>query len=94
MGVHDDLLAQWIKALPPAADPASAAAVTATGAELLDRWQEPHRHYHTIDHLAAVLSIVDAQADEADDPQAVRLAAWFHDAVYDPRRTDNEELSA
>jgi predicted metal-dependent HD superfamily phosphohydrolase len=92
--VHDDLLAQWIKTLPPAADPTATAAVTATGAELHDRWQEPHRHYHTVDHLVAMLSIVDAHADEADDPQAVRLAAWFHDAVYDPRRTDNEELSA
>jgi predicted metal-dependent HD superfamily phosphohydrolase len=94
VGVHDDLLAQWIKALPPAPDPAAGAAITATGAELLDRWQEPHRHYHTVDHLAAVLSIVDAYAGEAQDPQSVRLAAWFHDAVYNPRGGNNEELSA
>lgn len=94
MGVHDDLLAQWINALPPATDAAAAAAITATGTELLDRWQEPHRHYHTIDHLAAMLSIVDAHPEEADDPQSVRLAAWFHDAVYNPRSDSNEELSA
>ncbi|HEY0485950.1 MAG TPA: metal-dependent phosphohydrolase [Mycobacteriales bacterium] len=64
------------------------------GAELLARWSEPHRHYHTADHLAAMLSVVDGHADEADDPDAVRLAVWFHDAVYDPRRTDNEDMSA
>jgi predicted metal-dependent HD superfamily phosphohydrolase len=63
-------------------------------ADLLDRWSEPHRHYHTRDHLAAVLSIVDAYADLASDAEAVRLAAWFHDAVYDPRAPDNEERSA
>jgi len=92
--VHDDLLAQWIKTLPPAADPTTGAAVAATGAELLDRWHEPHRHYHTVDHLAAMLSIVDAHAHEAEDARSVRLAAWFHDAVYNPRGTSNEELSA
>jgi predicted metal-dependent HD superfamily phosphohydrolase len=68
--------------------------MAATGTSLLGRWSEPHRHYHTTEHLADMLSIVDAHEDAAADPRAVRLAAWFHDAVYDPRETDNEELSA
>jgi predicted metal-dependent HD superfamily phosphohydrolase len=62
--------------------------------DLVARWSEPHRHYHTLDHLAHVLSIVDKHATLADDSEAVRLAAWFHDAVYDPRAADNEERSA
>ena len=33
-------------------------------------------------------------ADQAGDPQAVRLAAWFHDAVYDGRPGWDEERSA
>ncbi len=76
--------------------PASAPeqAVTRSGEDLLSRWSESHRHYHTRDHLAAVLSVVDRYADRAADADAVRLAAWFHDAVYDPRRLDNEEASA
>src|SRR6266536_2567442 len=64
------------------------------GARLLERWSEPHRHYHTPDHLAAVLAVVDEYADLAGDADAVRLAAWWHDAVYDPRAEDNEERSA
>jgi predicted metal-dependent HD superfamily phosphohydrolase len=64
------------------------------GTDLLARWTEPHRHYHTVDHLATTLSIVDAHAELAEDPDAVRLALWFHDAVCDPRATDNEERSA
>ncbi|MPY63027.1 HD domain-containing protein [Streptomyces spongiae] len=61
---------------------------------LLNRWSEQQRRYHTVDHLAAVLDHVDVLAEYADDPEAVRLAAWFHDAVYLPERSENEERSA
>jgi predicted metal-dependent HD superfamily phosphohydrolase len=64
------------------------------GGELLRRYGEPHRRYHTAEHLADVLDHVDELAAEADDADAVRLAAWFHDAVYNPARADNEERSA
>lgn len=61
---------------------------------LLARWAEPQRRYHTTDHLLAVLDHIDTLAAYADDPEAVRLAAWFHDAVYRPDRSENEERSA
>ncbi|WP_338697794.1 hypothetical protein V2W30_17910 [Streptomyces sp. Q6] len=61
---------------------------------LLARWAEPQRRYHTTAHLQAVLDHVDALAEHADDPDLVRLAAWFHDAVYRPDRSENEERSA
>ena len=64
------------------------------GAAVLTRWTEPHRRYHDVRHLAAVLDGVDLLAGEAENPDACRLAAWFHDAVYDPRSGDNEERSA
>ena len=61
-------------------------AVTTAGRDLLARWAEPHRHYHDPAHLLAVLESVDllerAGAETGPDPRAVRLAAWFHDAVY------------
>ncbi|MEU6392791.1 hypothetical protein [Streptomyces sp. NPDC046939] len=61
---------------------------------LLSRWAEPQRKYHTTEHLTAVLDRIDVLADHADDPALVRLAAWFHDAVYRPDRSENEERSA
>ncbi|MGI5203761.1 HD domain-containing protein [Spirillospora sp. CA-108201] len=64
------------------------------GSELDQRYGEPHRRYHTRAHLTAVLDLVDELAGHAGDPDAVRIAAWFHDAVYDPERADNEERSA
>jgi predicted metal-dependent HD superfamily phosphohydrolase len=63
-------------------------------AALVEAWSEPHRRYHDLAHLAAVLGIVGELAGAAADPDAVRLAAWYHDAVYDPRRDDNEQRSA
>ncbi|MFI7703711.1 metal-dependent phosphohydrolase [Nonomuraea sp. NPDC049480] len=66
----------------------------AVGAELIARWAEPHRRYHDLDHLAAVLDAIDRLPAEAGDAAAVRLAAWFHDAVYDGRPGWDEERSA
>jgi predicted metal-dependent HD superfamily phosphohydrolase len=69
----------------------------ALGHRLIARWAEPHRRYHTLAHLERVLDGVDELSAEADDPDAVRYAAWFHDAVYDAapgQAASNEELSA
>ncbi|MFF4408620.1 hypothetical protein ACFY2W_23860 [Streptomyces sp. NPDC001262] len=62
--------------------------------DLLARWGEPQRHYHTVAHLDAVLRHLDDLAEYADDIDTVRLAAWFHDVVYRPDRSENEERSA
>ena len=66
------------------------------GENLLSRWSEPHRHYHTLDHLLDVLNRVDEIAPHTTgaDVETVLLAAWFHDAVYRPDRSENEERSA
>jgi predicted metal-dependent HD superfamily phosphohydrolase len=61
---------------------------------LLARWAEPQRSYHTTAHLTQVLDRVDTLAGHAADPDLVRLAVWFHDAVYRPDRSENEERSA
>lgn len=63
-------------------------------ARLAERYREPHRRYHDLRHLHEVLQTIDELADAADDLEAVRWAAWFHDAVYDVRRDDNEEVSS
>jgi predicted metal-dependent HD superfamily phosphohydrolase len=59
--------------------------------DLLQRWNEPHRHYHTSAHLAHCLATYDR--NPLRDAR-VELALWFHDAVYDPQARDNEERSA
>ena len=63
-------------------------------AALVAAWSEPHRRYHGLAHLAAVLGLVGELAGAASDPDAVALAAWYHDIAYDPERNDNEQVSA
>jgi len=68
-------------------------AVAAVGRDLIASWTEPHRHYHSVGHLRGILNHVEALAELADDPDAVLLAAWYHDAVY-AGLPDDEERSA
>lgn len=67
---------------------------------LLGCWAQPGRHYHTPRHLAEVLAAVRelAAAGGCTPAQATtaRVAAWYHDVVYDPRARpgSNEHRSA
>jgi predicted metal-dependent HD superfamily phosphohydrolase len=62
--------------------------------ELVARYGETHRHYHTLEHIDACLVWLDWFSSAAERPEEVELALWFHDVVYDPKRSDNERLSA
>ncbi|MBQ0904072.1 metal-dependent phosphohydrolase [Micromonospora sp. U21] len=90
-----DLLERW-RAAARGAGARPDAGSTRAGEQLLARWREPHRRYHTVAHLTAVLDVVDRHAGLADRADLVRLAAWCHDAVYDPRAAGdaNERDSA
>lgn len=86
------LLEQWRAAVRASGATADDAAIDRAGAALLERWREPHRHYHTVAHLISMLSIVEPYGGT---PEAC-LATWYHDAVYDPRAAGdaNERASA
>lgn len=57
-------------------------------------YSEPHRHYHTLQHLAECLSWLDTVYSHCPFPGDVEIALWFHDAIYDVKGTDNEQRSA
>jgi predicted metal-dependent HD superfamily phosphohydrolase len=62
--------------------------------EIAQRYSEPHRAYHNLQHIAQVLDVVDFLSRFTVDLRSVRLAAWLHDIVYDPRGQGNEAASA
>ncbi|WP_318202806.1 hypothetical protein [Streptomyces sp. SCL15-4] len=90
----DALRLRFARALKAARAPGGGPDPAPYADNLLARWQEPQRRYHTVAHLTAVLDHVDVLEGYAADPDVVRLAAWFHDAVYLPERSENEERSA
>lgn len=63
-------------------------------ADLARRYSEPPRVYHMLEHAWRVVHHTNRLAPYATNLINVRLAAWFHDAIYDPRAADNEERSA
>jgi len=61
---------------------------------LIACWSEKHRHYHTLQHLREVLEGFEQVRVDAQRPAEIVLALWFHDAIYDLQRNDNEQRSA
>lgn len=62
--------------------------------QLIARYSEPHRKYHTPRHLDECFAKFEELRPEAEHPWEVEFALWFHDAIYDTKRQDNEEKSA
>jgi predicted metal-dependent HD superfamily phosphohydrolase len=52
------------------------------------------RFYHTLDHAMDVLATVENLASHTKNLNAVKLATWLHDVIYDSKASDNEERSA
>ena len=84
-------LARWLELW---GDQADHTALQGIYDDLAKRYGEPHRHYHDLRHVSRCLEELNEARGHADHPLEVELAVWFHDAVYDPRRSDNEEASA
>ena len=62
--------------------------------ELSALYRQPGRHYHGLAHIEALLALAGEYRGDLADPEAVEAAIWFHDAIYDSRRSDNEARSA
>lgn len=62
--------------------------------DLVERYSEPHRSYHILDHIKQCLMEFGQIFHLARDSNAVEWAIWYHDAIYDPKAKDNEERSA
>ena len=62
--------------------------------ELASAYGQSHRAYHNADHVTECLAALRKHRHLAERPAEVEVAIWFHDAVYETRRPDNEEASA
>jgi predicted metal-dependent HD superfamily phosphohydrolase len=72
----------------------SKAAVDDVYQEVYDYYSESGRHYHTPKHIEHCLTQLDLASDGMEDADAVEMAIWFHDLVFDAQAQDNELKSA
>lgn len=88
----DILQTQWVRFLGGlGVEPAAAYPVFD---KLVSAYTEPGRHYHNLEHVVEMLKVAGRLAKHCENPTAVQFAVWFHDAVYDATRGDNEARSA
>jgi predicted metal-dependent HD superfamily phosphohydrolase len=92
------LAESWDTAWAALGRPAPTLAPVGLRQELEQAWGEAHRHYHDRRHLRECLALWSrwrGQAEHAGEVAAVTgWALWFHDAIYDLKRSDNELDSA
>jgi predicted metal-dependent HD superfamily phosphohydrolase len=84
---RDQLLAYWLGLFDGPAH-------GTTFDQLVDAYSAPSRHYHNLRHVRDCLDQMKLCVNQLADPRALAAAIWFHDAVYDPTRPDNEARSA
>ena len=61
---------------------------------LILAYEEPERAYHSSDHIRHCFEVFSKLSQQGQRPWEIRIALWFHDAIYDPKRSDNELRSA
>lgn len=86
MGVYDApqwLLSAFVRSALGAGATAPPEQIRTAGAALVDRWSSKGRDFHNLKHLVDVLARVDELAAETHEPELVRLAAWYHGAIFD-----------
>lgn len=62
--------------------------------DIKDMWSLPHRHYHDLSHLDDMINQINDLGIKGEDYEKLIIAALFHDIIYDPKKNDNEEMSA
>jgi predicted metal-dependent HD superfamily phosphohydrolase len=94
LGSHDkDLLyAQWVGLTSQYAPAPSV--IESLFNSIVEHYSASERAYHDLSHIQSLLSLSESVLDKIQNRDAHYFAVWFHDVIYDTRRSDNEEKSA
>jgi predicted metal-dependent HD superfamily phosphohydrolase len=89
---HEKLEAEWLALFPAfAGDPIL---LKSAFDNLVARYTESGRYYHNLDHVLNLFETIRPLEAELQNPRCVKLAIFYHDAIYDSTRPDNEARSA
>ena len=70
------------------------AKVNALWQDIAVRYNETQRAYHSLQHIQQLFSQFEQIKHQLHEPHIIALALYYHDVIYDPRRSDNELKSA
>lgn len=87
---EDQLRMAWQRALSAIGASAEEGAFD----DLMRRYAQPHRHYHSVAHVSYVVATVSALSHICGDAATTMLAGFYHDAIYEIGSSDNEVASA
>ena len=91
---HDELgkcFAQYLSAMTSDISPKQ---IDRLWQNIVTRYGEPQRAYHTLNHIEQLLVQFDSVKHHLSEPHIIALALYYHDVIYDPTRSDNELQSA
>lgn len=77
------LLAGFARSVSAEGATASREVSQSVGTDLAQRWMAPERHFHNLEYLKTLLENVDILSEQARDVDAIRLAGWYHGAIFD-----------
>ncbi|GAF52529.1 hypothetical protein [Psychrobacter sp. JCM 18900] len=91
---HDELgkcFAQYLSAMTSDISPKQ---IDRLWQDIVTRYGEPQRAYHTLNHIEQLLVQFENIKHHLAEPHIIALALYYHDAIYNPTRSDNELKSA
>jgi len=62
--------------------------------ELLHFYTNSNRHYHNLNHISYMLNLAEKFKDKISDFETLLFCIYYHDAIYNVKRKDNELKSA
>src|SRR5215475_16071560 len=94
LGSHDQdfLHAQWVSLTSQYAP--DRALIESLFNSIVEHYSASERAYHDLSHIQSLLSLSESLLDKIQNRDAHYFAIWFHDVIYDTKRSDNEEKSA
>jgi len=88
----DFLRAQWVGLVSRSASNLSL--IESLFNSIVEHYSASERAYHNLSHIQSLLALSETLLEKVRNWDAVSFAIWFHDVIYDTKRSDNEEKSA
>jgi predicted metal-dependent HD superfamily phosphohydrolase len=61
---------------------------------IVEHYSASERVYHNLSHIQSLLALSESLMGKVQNRDSFYFAIWFHDVIYDTKRSDNEEKSA